>query len=63
MRRDGNIYLALRSLAVVVAALRVQNTLGRVRMPILLKLFNDIENRKIMGRCVGPGRVLLPFTT
>jgi hypothetical protein len=35
MRRDGNKYLAMRSLAVEVASLRVQNTLGRVRMPIL----------------------------
>jgi len=34
MRRGGNNYLALRSLA-VEDSLRVQNTLGSVRMPIL----------------------------
>lgn len=34
MRRSGNNYLALRSLA-VEDSLRVQNTLGSVRMPIL----------------------------
>jgi hypothetical protein len=34
MRKGGNNYLALRSLA-VEDSLRVQNTLGSVRMPIL----------------------------